>query len=122
MAIEKELLDNLFSNCNYKKPEDLIGENGLLKTARQGHLGTDSASENNGPSGHEKHDAIASKGGGFRNDKTGNPSREFANVPTEVCRDRDSSFDPKDYCGRRAAERELLTWKKSSSWHRSELV
>ena len=31
MAIDKELLDNLFANYNYQKPEDLIGENGLLK-------------------------------------------------------------------------------------------
>ena len=31
MAIEKELLDNLFASSNYQKPEDLIGENGLLK-------------------------------------------------------------------------------------------
>jgi len=31
MVIEKELLDRLFANYNYKKPEDLIGENGLLK-------------------------------------------------------------------------------------------
>jgi hypothetical protein len=31
MAIEQELLDNLFANYNYQKPDDLIGENGLLK-------------------------------------------------------------------------------------------
>ncbi len=31
MAIDKELLDNLFADYNYQKPEDLIGENGLLK-------------------------------------------------------------------------------------------
>ena len=31
MAIEKELLDRLLVGYNYTKPEDLIGENGLLK-------------------------------------------------------------------------------------------
>jgi len=31
MAIDKELLDHLFADYNYQKPEDLIGENGLLK-------------------------------------------------------------------------------------------
>ena len=31
MAIEKELLDRLLGGYNYTKPEDLIGENGLLK-------------------------------------------------------------------------------------------
>jgi len=30
-AIEKELLDRLLADYNYKKPEELIGENGLLK-------------------------------------------------------------------------------------------
>jgi putative transposase len=32
MAIEKELLDRLL--VDYKKPEDLIGETGLLKKKR----------------------------------------------------------------------------------------
>ena len=31
MAIDKELLDHLFADYNYQKPEDLTGENGLLK-------------------------------------------------------------------------------------------
>ena len=31
MAIEKELLDRLLADYNCKKPEELIGENGLLK-------------------------------------------------------------------------------------------
>jgi len=31
MAIEKELLDRLLVDYKYTKPEDLIGENGLLK-------------------------------------------------------------------------------------------
>lgn len=31
MAMGKKLLDRLFADYNYKKPEDLIGENGLLK-------------------------------------------------------------------------------------------
>jgi hypothetical protein len=31
MAIDQELVDHLFADYNYQKPEDLIGENGLLK-------------------------------------------------------------------------------------------
>ena len=36
MAIEKELLDRLFADFKYTKPEDLIGENGLLKQLTKG--------------------------------------------------------------------------------------
>lgn len=39
MAIEKELLDNLFTNYNYQKPEDLLGENGLLKQLTNATVG-----------------------------------------------------------------------------------
>ncbi len=36
MVIEKELLDNLFANYNYQKPEDLIGENVEIFSCVQG--------------------------------------------------------------------------------------
>lgn len=31
MAIEKEAMDRLLANYNNQKPEELIGENGLIK-------------------------------------------------------------------------------------------
>jgi putative transposase len=36
MAIDKTLIDQLLSN--YKKPEDIIGENGLLKESTKAIL------------------------------------------------------------------------------------
>ena len=45
--------------------------------------------------GHEKHGTIATKGGNARNGKTGKTLKgDFGNMPIEIPRDRDSSFDP----------------------------
>ena len=38
MAIEKELLERLLADFKYTKPEDLIGETGLLKQLTKGLL------------------------------------------------------------------------------------
>jgi len=95
MAIEKELLDHLFANYNYQKPEDLIGENGLLKQLTKAILERALQAEMTVHLGHEKHGAIAIKGGNARNGKTGKTLKgEFGNMPIDVPRDRDSSFDP----------------------------
>jgi hypothetical protein len=42
MAIDKKLIDQLLTD--YKKPEDIIGENGLLKEPDQSHPGASAAS------------------------------------------------------------------------------
>jgi len=55
MAIEKELLNRLFANYNYKKPEDLIGENGLLKQLTKALLERALQTEMTVHLGHEKH-------------------------------------------------------------------
>jgi putative transposase len=95
MAIEKELLDHLFANYNYQKPEDLIGENGLLKQLTKAILERALQAELTLHLGHERHGAIAIKGGNARNGKTGKTLKgEFGNMPIDVPRDRDSSFEP----------------------------
>lgn len=95
MAIEKELLDRLFADYNYKKPEDLIGENGLLKQLTKALLERALQAEMSVHLGHEKHGAITSKGGNARNGKSAKTIKgEFGKMPIEVPRDRDSSFDP----------------------------
>lgn len=95
MAIDKELLDNLFANYNYQKPEDLIGENGLLKELTKAILERALQAEMTVHLGHEKHGAIATKGGNSRNGKTGKTLKgDFGNMPIEIPRDRDSSFEP----------------------------
>ena len=95
MAIEQELLDNLFANHNYQKPEDLIGENGLLKQLTKAILERALQAEMTVHLGHEKHGTISTKGGNARNGKTGKTLKgDFGNLPIVVPRDRDSSFEP----------------------------
>ena len=93
MAIEKELLDRLIAD--YKKPEDLIGENGLLKQLTKALLERALESELTDHLGHEKHSPVAAKGGNVRNGKSAKTIKgEFGKLPIEVPRDRDSSFEP----------------------------
>lgn len=93
MAIEKDLLDRLLAN--YKKPEDLIGENGLLKQLTKALLDRALQAEMTDHLGHEKHGAIAQKGGNARNGKSAKTIKgEFGKLPIEVPRDRNSTFEP----------------------------
>lgn len=93
MAIEKELLDRLIAD--YKKPEDLIGENGLLKQLTKALLERALESELTDHLGHEKHSPVAAKGGNVRNGKSAKTIKgEFGKLPIDVPRDRDSSFEP----------------------------
>jgi putative transposase len=93
MAIEKELLDRLLAD--YKKPEDLIGETGLLKQLTKALLERALEAELTEHLGHEKHAFLATKGGNTRNGKSSKTIKgEFGKLPIEVPRDRDSSFEP----------------------------
>ena len=93
MAIEKDLLDRLLAD--YKKPEDLIGENGLLKQLTKALLDRALQAEMTDHLGHEKHGAIAVKGGNTRNGKSAKTIKgEFGKMPIEVPRDRDATFEP----------------------------
>lgn len=95
MAIEKELLDRLLADYNHLKPEELIGENGLLKQLTKGLLERALQAEMTVHLGHEKNGNLASKGGNSRNGKSAKTIKgEFGSLPIEVPRDRDSSFAP----------------------------
>jgi hypothetical protein len=54
MTIDNELIDNLLKD--YKKPEDIIGENGLLKQLTKQLLERAMAAELTDHVGYEKHD------------------------------------------------------------------
>lgn len=56
MGIDKDVLDKLLAS--YQKPEDTIGENGLLKTAHESAGGASDGSRADDPSGYEKHDPV----------------------------------------------------------------
>jgi putative transposase len=95
MAIEKELLDRLLADYNCKKPEELIGENGLLKQLTKAILERALQAEMTVHLGHEKNSAITSQSGNARNGKSGKTIKgEFGKLPIEIPRDRDSSFEP----------------------------
>jgi len=95
MAIEKELLDRLLVDYNYTKPEDLIGENGLLKQLTKALFERALQAEMTVHLGHEKNGAIASQGGNARNGKSAKTIKgDFGKLPIEVPRDRNSSFEP----------------------------
>lgn len=61
MTIDNELIDNLLKD--YKKPEDIIGENGLLKQLTKQLLERAMAAELTDHVGYEKHDTAGHKSG-----------------------------------------------------------
>jgi putative transposase len=93
MATTDELLDALMKD--YKKPEDLIGENGLLKQLTKKLLERAMQAEMTEHLGYEKHAPAGRKSGNSRNGTyQKNVKGEFGNLDVTVPRDRDSSFEP----------------------------
>jgi putative transposase len=94
MPIDNKLIDNLLKD--YKTPEEILGDNGLLKQLTKAVLERAMQAELTDHLGYEKHDAAGDKSGNSRNGKSRKTLKgEFGNLPIEVPRDRDSSFDPK---------------------------
>ena len=93
MTIDNELIDNLLKD--YKKPEDLIGENGLLKQLTKQLLERAMAAEMTEHVGYEKHDAAGNNSGNSRNGKSAKTIKgTFGEMPLEVPRDRNGTFEP----------------------------
>jgi len=94
MAIDSELIDRLLAE--YKKPEDIIGENGLLKQLTKAVLERALQAEMTDHLGYEKHDPVGQNTGNSRNGKTSKSLKgEFGELPLETPRDRNGSFEPK---------------------------
>jgi len=92
-SIDNELIDNLLKN--YKKPEDLIGENGLLKQLTKQLLERAMAAEMTEHVGYEKHDAIGNNSGNSRNGKSAKTIKgTFGELALETPRDRNGTFEP----------------------------
>jgi putative transposase len=95
MAIEKDLLDRLLIDYKYTKPEDLIGEDGLLKQLAKALFERALQAEMTVHLGHEKNGAIVGPSGNARNGKSAKTIKgDFGKLPIEIPRDRDSSFAP----------------------------
>jgi len=93
MTINTKLVDELLKD--YKKPEDLIGETGLLKQLSKALLERALSAEMNVHLGYAKHEPAGRNGGNSRNGTSRKTLKtEQGLMPIEVPRDRDSSFEP----------------------------
>jgi putative transposase len=94
MPIDNELIDNLLKD--YKTPEEILGEGGLLKQLTKAVLERAMQAELTDHLGYERHDPAGDNSGNSRNGKSRKTLKgDFGNLPIEVPRDRNSSFDPK---------------------------
>lgn len=93
MAITEELLDQLIKD--YKKPEDLIGENGLLKQLTKRLLERAMQSEMTEHLGYVKNASSGNNSGNSRNGSYNKKLKgDFGQIDLSVPRDRNSTFDP----------------------------
>src|ERR1700689_3665219 len=94
MAIDLKLIDKLL--VDYKKPEDIIGENGLLKQLTKALLERAMQAEMTEHLGYEKHDSAGHNSGNSRTGATKKPLKgDFGELPLETPRDRNGSYEPK---------------------------
>src|SRR5258708_4506946 len=92
-SIDNELIDNLLKD--YKKPEDLIGDNGLLKQLTKQLLERAMAAELTEHVGYEKHDPGGHHSGNSRNGKSAKTIKgSVGTMGLEVPRDRNGTFEP----------------------------
>ena len=93
MTIDNKLIDDLLKG--YKKPEDLIGENGLLKQLTKQLLERAMSAEMTAHVGYEKHDGAGDNSGNSRNGTSAKTIKgNFGTMPIEVPRDRNGTFEP----------------------------
>ncbi|AZU15842.1 hypothetical protein NY98_24310 [Xanthomonas citri pv. fuscans] len=85
--VPDELLSSLL--VNYTKPEDLIGENGLLKQLTKRLVERALDAEMTEHLGHDKHEPVANAAGNTRNGRSRKTLKgEFGELPIEIPRDR----------------------------------
>lgn len=93
MTIDPKLVDELLAG--YKKPEDIIGENGLLKQLTKALLERAMNAELTEHVGYEKHDPAGYNSGNSRNGVTKKKLKgDFGEMELETPRDRNGSFEP----------------------------
>ena len=91
--VPEALLASLMAD--YKKPEDLIGENGLLKQLTKLLVERALDAEMAEHLGHEKHEPVGNAEGNARNGRSRKTLKgEFGELPIEVPRDRHGNFEP----------------------------
>jgi putative transposase len=91
--IKPDLVDELLKG--YEKPEDIIGENGLLKRLTKALLERALSAELTHHLGYEKHDPAGHNSGNSRNGVSSKTVRgEFGEIVVDTPRDRNGSFEP----------------------------
>jgi len=89
-----KLADSLLAN--YQKPEDLIGENGLLKQLTKMLVERALETEMSEHLGHGKSEAVTNATGNTRNGHSAKTLQgEFGELPLDIPRDRQGGFEPK---------------------------
>src|SRR5436189_2952422 len=94
---EKELLNGLLDELlkDYKKPEDILGEQGLLKQFSKRVLERALGAELTEHLGYEKHDPAGYGSGNSRNGSSEKTLKgKNGEITVEVPRDRNGSFEP----------------------------
>ena len=88
-----KLADSLLAN--YKKPEDLIGENGLLKQLTKMLVERALEVEMTDHLGHDKSGAVSNDSANTRNGHSAKTLKgDFGALPIDIPRDRQGTFDP----------------------------
>jgi len=93
MALDKELIDKLLEG--YQKPEDLVGQNGLLKQLTKALVERAMNAELTHHLGYEKNDPDGRGSGNSRNGSSRKKlTGDFGQIDIEVPRDREGEFEP----------------------------
>jgi hypothetical protein len=93
MAITKEILDELLKG--YQKPEDLLGQSGLLQQLSKALIERVLDGEMTHHLGYEKHSPEGRNSDNSRNGKSRKTLKgKQGEIPIEVPRDRNGEFDP----------------------------
>ena len=92
-SLNNQLIDDLIKDC--KRPEDILGEGGLLKQLTKAILERALEGEMTEHLGYEKHEPKGKNTGNSRNGATGKTLKtESGTLDLEVPRDRQSNFSP----------------------------
>src|SRR5664279_4526509 len=91
--LPNDLIDALLAN--YKKPEDLIGQNGLLKQLTKALVERALQAEMTDHLGHGKNQLVANATGNTRNGRSQKTLKgDFGALPIEIPRDRAGTLEP----------------------------
>jgi transposase-like protein len=95
MPIDHKLIDNLLKD--YKTPEEILGDNGLLKQLTKAVLERAMQAELTQHLGYEKHDAAGDNSGNSRNGK--HPCKiNFTHFAIQTLENLAKAFDDDELC------------------------